>query len=85
MSKNISLREESYERLKAHKREGESFSDVVDRLTTDGNVWAGYGALRDVDGFRAAVADGREAFDEDARTRQARIFGDEATGGEGET
>lgn len=77
MSKNISLREEAYERLKAHKREGESFSDVVDRLTADGNVWVGYGDLRGVDGFREAVADGREAFDEDARDRRARIFGEE--------
>ncbi len=30
----ISLRDEAYERLKAAKREDESFSDVVLRLTT---------------------------------------------------
>jgi predicted CopG family antitoxin len=34
-SKNISLREDAYERLAARKREGESFSDVVLRLTAD--------------------------------------------------
>ncbi|MWG34415.1 antitoxin VapB family protein [Halomarina oriensis] len=34
-SKNISLREDAYERLAAQKREGESFSDVVLRLTAD--------------------------------------------------
>ncbi|WP_311170319.1 antitoxin VapB family protein [Halobellus ordinarius] len=31
-TKTISLDEKAYERLKAHKREGESFSDVVKRL-----------------------------------------------------
>jgi len=82
MTKNISLREDSYERLKAHKREGESFSDVVDRLTEGGNVWAGYGALRDIEGFRDAVEEGRETFEEDTRARRARIFGE--AGGDGD-
>lgn len=31
-TKTISLDEEAYERLKAHKREGESFSDVIKRI-----------------------------------------------------
>lgn len=30
--KTVSLDEEAYERLRALKREGESFSDVVERL-----------------------------------------------------
>lgn len=36
--KTISLDEEAYERLKAHKREDESFSDAVKRLTS-GRSW----------------------------------------------
>ena len=34
-TKTISLDEEAYERLKAHKREGESFSDIVKRITAE--------------------------------------------------
>lgn len=32
-TKNITVREETYRQLKALKREDESFSDLVDRLT----------------------------------------------------
>jgi predicted CopG family antitoxin len=75
MSKNISLREESYERLRARKREGESFSDVIDRLTTsDEDVWAGYGAMRGAEGFRTAVEDGHETFEADFTEPQRRLF-----------
>lgn len=34
-SKTISLREDAYERLAAQKREGESFTEVVLRMTAD--------------------------------------------------
>jgi len=34
-TKNISLTEEAYERLKERKESGESFTDVVLRLTSD--------------------------------------------------
>jgi predicted CopG family antitoxin len=72
--RKISLREEVYERLRSHKREGESFSDVIERLTEcESDVWAGYGTLREVDGFREAVADGRNGFDGDYRERQRRL------------
>lgn len=34
-SKTISLREDAYERLKSRKHEGESFTEVVLRMTTE--------------------------------------------------
>ena len=75
-SKTITVTEEAYERLKAHKREGESFTDTLLRLAGErGGRWDGYGALRDADGFREAVGEGRETFDEDATDRHRRIFG----------
>ena len=37
-TKTIGLREDVYERLKARKREGESFTDLVDRLIDETTV-----------------------------------------------
>lgn len=34
-SKTVSLKDETYRRLNREKREGESFSDAIDRLLTD--------------------------------------------------
>jgi predicted CopG family antitoxin len=34
-SKNIGIKEEVYERLKAHKRGDESFSEAIDRILRD--------------------------------------------------
>lgn len=34
-TKNIGIREEVYEHLSAHKRDNESFSDVIERLLTE--------------------------------------------------
>ena len=46
-TKTIGLREEVYERLKARKREGESFSDLIDRLVDERRTdWReGFGTL----------------------------------------
>ena len=63
VTKTIHLKEEAYERLKAHKRKGESFSDVVNRLAGgDRDVWKGYGRYCDEAGerLRQAVEEGRE-------------------------
>ncbi len=65
MSRQIRLAEDVYERVKAHKRDDESFSDAVDRLI-------GGRSLRDLRGvfdaeqvseMRAAI----DAADEDDR------------------
>lgn len=47
-TKNISLKQEAYERLRALKREDESFSDVVLRIT-ESDRWSGFGTLSETD------------------------------------
>ena len=67
-TKTISLDEEAYERLKAHKREGESFSEVVKRLAGE-RSWrevAGILSASEADELEAAIEDGR------ARSRERR-------------
>lgn len=71
-TKNISLTEEAYERLKAHKREGESFTDTVLRLTAERDPMTGFGAMADVEGFREAVENGRDSLDDDFEERRRR-------------
>lgn len=46
-TKTIGIREDVYERLKARKRENESFTDLVDRLLTEAQTdWReGFGTL----------------------------------------
>lgn len=44
-TKTISLADDAYERLLAAKREGESFSDVVRRLTSGATLSDYHGAL----------------------------------------
>jgi predicted CopG family antitoxin len=46
-TKTISLADDAYDRLKAEKRENESFSDTVRRLTTGVRLADYYGVLSD--------------------------------------
>lgn len=72
-TKSLTITEEAYERLKEHKREEESFTDTILRLTgSERDVMKGFGAMRDVEGFREAVEDTRDELDADLRERGER-------------
>lgn len=72
-TKSLTITEEAYEQLRAHKREGESFTDTILRLTGgDRDPWQGFGAMEGVEGFREAVEGTRGERDEDIRNRARR-------------
>lgn len=63
-TKTIRVKEEVYERLKAQKRPGESFSDLLERLADrETQFERGFGAFSDVD-FEAGLSELDERFDE---------------------
>jgi len=70
-TKSLTITEEAYHRLKSHKRDGESFTDTILRLTEqDRDVMKGFGAMSEVDGFGEAVASTKEELDTDLRERE---------------
>lgn len=67
----IRLSEEAKERLALLKREGESFEDVIMRLT-EGDRWAGFGALSDTEtdtseGMARVRSQLRDGIEDDVR------------------
>lgn len=76
-TKNIGVREEVYEHLKAHKRGGESFSETIERLLAEveGDWRTHFGFLDEEEGekFAEAVAAGRERLDEGLSDRQQAV------------
>ncbi len=74
-TKTISLAEDAYERLKRHKREGESFSDVVRRLTGEVRLSEYFGRLDDetAEDLESVLAARREAREATHRDRVDRL------------
>lgn len=68
ISKSIRLSEDAYERLAAHKREGETFSDVVLRLAGERSLLDIAGVLSDED-----AEDLRDAVEERRNRRRDEL------------
>jgi predicted CopG family antitoxin len=84
-TKTIGVREEVYDRLRARKRDGESFTDLIDRLIdeSEGDWRDGFGSLSSADAtaLREAAETSRERLNESGTERQAEAidrFGEDA-------
>jgi len=77
-TKNIGIREEVYEHLKAHKQGDESFSETIQRLLEDaeGDWQTHFGFLGGEDGeeFAETVERERERLDADLADRQRDVM-----------
>jgi predicted CopG family antitoxin len=73
-TKTIGVKESVYERLKARKREGESFTDVMNRLLDETNAdWRdGFGTLDadEAEELERTVERSRRQTSDDLATRQ---------------
>jgi predicted CopG family antitoxin len=73
-TKTIGVREDVYERLRARKRDDESFTDLMDRLLDESKVdWReGFGTLDEDDAaeIEELVKQSRERLNEGLATRQ---------------
>lgn len=71
-SKNITITEDAYDRLKALKRDDESFSDLVVRLTESADPMAFAGSCP---GLGKHVEDARDELADDLEDRHDELFG----------
>ena len=76
-TKTVRLREDVYERIRARKREGETFSETVDRLTGDPSLSELSGIFDDdqVEEMRDAI-DAADQADADAVEDMLERFDD---------
>lgn len=74
-TKSIRLEEDVYERIKAHKREGETFSEAIDRLTSEYSLldFAGGYSADDADRHRALLDQADEQATADRQDRLERL------------
>lgn len=89
-TKTIGIRDEVYERLKARKREDESFTDLMDRMLDETTIdWReGFGTLseREADELEQIVEDSRSQTSEGLSARQQEVMSELADAeGEDET
>lgn len=63
--KTIRVSEENWARLRDLKRPGESFDDLLGRLTTN-DKWKGFGALAET-GVRDGMSDAHERLEDELR------------------
>lgn len=63
--KTIRVSEENWERLRDLKRPGESFNDLLGRLTAN-DKWDGFGALAET-GITDGMADARDQLEDELR------------------
>lgn len=81
-TKSITITEEAYERLRAHKRPDESFTDVINRLAgSEDDPLKGFGLLAgeiDRDGYDRR----REEFDEAFARRRRDLEDRPGNGGD---
>jgi len=77
-TKTISLTEEAYDKLRAAKKEGESFSDVVERIAPGVRLEEYWGALDDETAadLREVVETTRREWTTDDGEREDRIVSD---------
>lgn len=73
-TKSLTITEEAYKNLKSHKRDDESFTDTINRLTGgERDIMNGFGAFAGADGFREAVDEARGDINEGFDERQERL------------
>jgi predicted CopG family antitoxin len=65
--KTIRISEENWRRLEELKEDGDSFDDVVTRLTT-GDRWSGFGALAET-GVAEGMEDAHARLNDELRRR----------------
>lgn len=77
-TKTISLSEDAYERLKRLKGEGESFSDVVRRITGKVNLRDFHGVLKEgaAEELEEIITDGRRKHRNAYGERMKRVEGE---------